>query len=691
MFWWIVFGVFALVIFGALANTNDGSGGDISMFTAPPLSAEEQAKLKANRKTENYDASYTTPGRQILVLYGTAYGFSEQLARKLFLQLRKQSTETDPSSPFFNLDVQPRLVNMRDYENYIDLAQENYLVVLCSTAGDGVPPADARGFIDFLENAQKTNAFNLKHLKYAVLALGDTSYPHFCRAGKTVEQLLSGLGASNFLPLQEVDKEDWTVLDKWFAAVPAVLSSALPTTPCIDDYLSQRAAPASASAAAGLYSRTNPFLATIIHKHCLTVLGQQDDKEILHIEFDLRDPAHPDDLSLAYTSGDALGILPLNNPQDVRDILNLLGATGQEVIATTTAAKNDDSNNNNNTLSAALTQQYDLKTIRAQLLQYIASLFTPTLQQQHADKYNFLLAILKGGNEAKDNKVLADYIYGREVVDVLSDYSFILAPSAAITTTTGFELNKFLTFLRPLQPRYYSISSSPLITPDGKQCHITVSIVRYHTYNRHRGGICTTHLADRLQVGDRVGVFISKNVDFRLPASLQTPIIMVGPGTGIAPFRAFIQERSLLKKQAVAAGAAGAAPASFGENILYFGCRFRSRDYTYESELESYVAAGDLRLRLAFSRDGPTKVYVQHLIAQDGAHLMQLLLEQGAHFYICGDGQYMAADVIEALKQCYIQYQQSKQPAIPVTADMATAFITQLEKEKRLEKDVWIT
>ena len=674
MFWWLVIlGVVALTCYLSLRQEKDDSGGDFNAF----VKKADPSKPKVKKASESFDEVYSTPGRQVLILYATAYGFAEVLGKKLYTRVRKESEQS--------LNLQPRLVNMKSFEGFVDLAQETTVYVIASTAGDGqrkegdnadgwttmragqlralralrtwtarfcllltvspfrfplcfatthlthagVPPSDSRDFFDYLSS----NKLDLSHLHFAVLALGDTAYPHFCRAGKTLDARFLELGAQPIAPRVDVDREDWGLIDSWMDTLMRSLES-YHLRPEQLDYLSSR----SPSASGSLYSRTNPFMAEVTVKYCLTQLGQAEDKEIIHVELDLADSG------LEYTAGDAVGIVPTNNPSEVDTLLKAWGRTGKERIFSPVECS----------LRETLLESFDLKAVKTSLLDCLLKSCSPSPIE--AGK---LQTILSAG-DSKQNAPLQEYLHHREILDVLVDF-----PKAARNLT----VRNMLAHLRPLAPRYYSISSTPVLQPS--TVSVTAAVVRYSLRDKPRTGVCTTFLSDRTEVKQVVPVFISSNPDFRLPPSGETPIIMVGPGTGLAPFRAFVQER-------VARGASG-------KNTLYYGCRRAARDFTYKDELESLAAQGKLNLRCAFSRDQKEKVYVQHLVEQDGAAIAADL-QAGGHFYICGDGSQMAVDVTRALEALL----QKHVPGVSSLAD-AQEYIAKMEKEGRFEKDVWIT
>lgn len=637
-FWVSIIAVLVLVAYFILRQESDSTGGDFNTFVKKPSSSSSVGSpkpKKAKDPLESCDEVYQKPGRQVLILYGTAYGFAELLSKKLYRMLRTSpedgSVGIEPS-----LNVQPRLVNMKDWESgYVELEKETFVMLIVSTAGDGVPPSDARDFYDFLQSNKK---LSLAHLQVAVLALGDTSYPHFCRCGKEVDKRLQEMGAQQVLPRVDVDKEEWPKIDAWMSSLIKQINLSFHVKPEMMDYLSAKEHPTLSSS--NSFSRTNPFEAILTKKYCLTKTGQPDDKEIFHMEFDLSGSG------LSYTSGDAIGIVPLNHPSEVEAMLRAWGRTGKEKLFAPRECS----------LRETLLSDFDLKQIKTSFLTCLLRDCAPP--QVEASK---LQAILEGGDN-KDNKLLQEFLHHREILDVLLEF-----PKSARNLT----LRNCLAHLRPLQPRYYSISSSPLLTPE--KPNVTAAVVRYEMRGIKRTGVCTTYLADRVKEGEIVRCFYSKNMDFRLPTKGETPIIMVGPGTGLAPFRAFVQERI--------------AQQCRGAMRLYFGCRYRSRDYMYSDELEGWATAKHIQLRVAFSREQEKKVYVQHLIEEDGEEIASLL-SQGAHFYICGDGNSMSNDVTSALERVLIKHM--KQTGVK-TQQQAKEFVQKMEEEGRFQKDVWIT
>lgn len=378
---------------------------------------------------------------------------------------------------------------------------------------------------------------------------------------------------------------------------------------------------------AALYSRKNPYPAKVLTNRLLSKPGSA--KEIRHFEIDLRDSG------LTYEVGDALGVFPQNNPALVEEIIAALGATGEEPTPGVDGAEVS--------LRAALSRERQITQTDKKLLEAIAA------RSEGASVVKELLS----DPLRKDD--LQKYTYGMEVIDFLLSH-----PSIRFTPA------EFVPLLRKLQPRLYSISSSLKAHPD--EVHLTIATVRYESHGRARHGVCSTYLAERSEPPATVPLFFHSAKHFRLPEDPATAVIMVGPGTGIAPFRAYLQER-------MATGATG-------KNWLFFGDQKSTSDYSYQEELEGWQKAGVLhQLHTAFSRDQEEKIYVQHRMLENGPELYRWL-EEGAHFYVCGDASRMAKDVDAALHQI-VQKEGGKTPL------EAAEYVEALKKSKRYKRDVY--
>lgn len=554
------------------------------------------------------------PQKQLLpltILFGSQTGTAEQLAKRLGAKSKEKG-------------FAPRILEANAI-TLSDLAKCERLLLVTSTWGDGDPPDNAATLWTALQGAE---APLMPGLSYAVLALGDRNYSEFCGAGKKFDERLAALGAKRVCPRVDCDTDYETAAAEWMTAALAALPaepSAIPPTP--SDAAAQSAASTASTEKKPLgYDRKNPFKAKLIASRILNRTGGS--KETRHVEISLEGSG------LTYEVGDALGVVPANCPLLAAEILERLGCDGEEAVPNADGAESS--------LRHALQHSY-------QITQPTPSLLREIVQRAggQSTEWSGLLTLEKKAD-------LDAYMRGRDVLDFLKS-----APSAKFAPT------EFVALLQKLQPRLYSISSSPKAHPG--EVHLTVGAVRYEAHGRVRKGVCSTFLADRVEPGGAVPVFIQTSHGFRLPANPDTPIIMVGPGTGIAPFRAFVEERRAIGAK--------------GGNWLFFGDQQRACDFLYEEQLVALQQDGFLRLDLAFSRDQAEKIYVQHRMLENAAELWKWL-DAGAHFYVCGDAKRMARDVDAALHQA-IQVGGGK------SADEASAFVQSLKAAKRYQRDVY--
>ncbi|TYQ11111.1 UNVERIFIED_ORG: sulfite reductase (NADPH) flavoprotein alpha-component [Gordonia westfalica J30] len=406
-----------------------------------------------------------------------------------------------------------------------------------------------------------------------------------------------------------------------YDAASAGTSTPLSTTP--DESSTQQSAPARRKPARSPWNRRNPYPATIVTNTILS--GPGSAKEVRHVEIALGDSG------ITYEPGDGIAITPVNDPALVDLLLERLGAVGDEIIADRKATYS---------LREALTTRYEIGCPSKYLAKAVAE------RTDHAELTRLI--------EAGDAQALDTWLHGRDVLDLLN-----------IDPTMVFAPEELLEELSPLAHREYSISSSPAV--HSGTVHITMATVRYVAGDRERGGVCSTHIADRCAPGDTVKVFITPNKTFRLPEG-DVPAVMIGPGTGIAPFRAFLHHR--------------AATGSTGSNWLFFGDQHRDTDYLYADEIDGFVTDGLLdRLDLAFSRDQDHKVYVQDRMRENGADLFAWL-EKGAHVYVCGDAATMAGDVDAALHEIVAQHG-------GLDSDAARDYVDALRAAGRYARDVY--
>lgn len=493
-----------------------------------------------------------------------------------------------------------------------DLAKAANLLVIVSTWGDGEPPETAISFYKEFMTADLA----LSGVRYSVCALGDTSYEKFCQTGKDLDARFEALGAVRIFNRQDCDVD---YEDSYAGWLEGSLSALAPAS----------AAPVSFVAAVVVptveFGKKNPFPAETLESVRLN--GEGSAKETLHLEFSLAESG------LSYEPGDALAVIPVNAPDVVKVIIQAAKLTGNEEI--------DVKNVGRKLLADALREDYDITALSRAVLTKLA---------EAADSAT-LRALL--AEDAKEQ--LKAYNHGREIIDAIIDFAPHGLPAEALAG-----------IFRKLPPRLYSIASSPLAHT--AEVHLTVAAVRYETHGRLRKGVCSTYMADLVKTGDPVQVFVQPNKNFRLPADGSTPIIMVGPGTGVAPFRAFVEHRAAL--------------GSSGKNWLFFGDQHYTYDFLYQLEWQDHLKEGVLtRLDVAFSRDQPEKVYVQDRMIQQAKALYEWL-EEGAHFYVCGDANRMAHDVHEALISV-VENQAG------ISREAAEAYVEDLKKTKRYQRDVY--
>ena len=550
-------------------------------------------------------AASTPSSLKIAVLYASQSGTAETLARKLTKELKARG----------------HVASLTSLEGYTPatLAEERHAILIASTYGEGDPPDAVEPFFQqlCLEHFPR-----YQDLSFAVLALGDSSYEHFCKFGIDLDNKLAALGATRICDRVDCDVDLDDTFTNWKSSLLDRLetnTSALPTTSA------RSAAAIAATKPAATYTRENPYLAPLIDRRPLTC--DVSSKLTMHVAFSIADS------KLEYEAGDACGVLPENDYSLVSEIIDTLKFSSDVPVQLPKSGTT--------TLLNALTSHLQItrltrKTIQAYATigncQRLFDLLIPE-QQSHLDKYT----------------------YDRGLIDLLHDYPGVLHDPADLVA-----------MLPSLSPRLYSISSSP--KAHAGEVHTTIAVVRYRSHNRDRGGVASTMLAERIAVGDKQPVYIQPNKRFRVPTDATKPIIMIGPGTGIAPFRAFLHERR--------------ATGATGNNWLFFGERSAATDFLYRDELEAMRNDGHLtRLDLAFSRDQERKIYVQDRMLEQGPEFYRWL-QEGASVYVCGDASRMAKDV-DATLHTIVEQQAG------LSKDAATEYVQQLKDEHRYHRDVY--
>ncbi len=494
-------------------------------------------------------------------------------------------------------------------------AAMSHVIIVISTYGEGEMPDNAELFWQALS---ADTAPRMEALSFGILALGDTGYDDFCQAGKLIDMRLEQLGAQRFATRLDCDIDFEDPAANWIAET-------LPKIPRETNSPNGEVASAPAAVqtpAKSKWSRKSPYPSLIAANRLLS--GETSAKEIRHYEFSLGDS------EISYAAGDALGVMPVNDPVLVDAFLDHLGTTADANVEGINGAFGD-----------ALLKSLEICTPSKDFVKAVEA----------RAKNDELSHVLNNG----DKEALDGWLWGRDTLDVLR-----LLPAGELSAA------EFASLLKPLQHRAYSISSSPLEAPD--HIHLTIASVRYRTHGRDHGGVCSTFLADRIAENGKAGIFLSPNKAFRLPEDKQRPVIMVGPGTGIAPFRAFLQERR--------------ATSATGKNWLFFGDQHKASDFIYEDELTSLSNQGVLnRLDLAFSRDQDQKIYVQNRMMENGKDLYRWL-EDGAFFYVCGDATRMAKDVDQALHDVIRKFGDKSMAE-------TDAYVVDLKREKRYLRDVY--
>jgi sulfite reductase (NADPH) flavoprotein alpha-component len=509
---------------------------------------------------------------------------------------------------------------MADYK-VRDLQSEKNLLIIVSTHGEGVPPFAARELHEFIYSKR---APKLDGINYAVLALGDSGYFQFCKTGKDFDEQLEKLGAKRIVPRIACDVDFEAAAGKWLqSTIPAFATgevSASETSQQFRMVLPNQQTKEEKEEL--LYSKKNPFSAPVFEK--ILLHGKGTKRQTLHIELSTEDAP-----GLTYEPGDAAGVLPVNSVDLINEVLTETGLDAGEQVLINGKQKN---------LESALYRDVELSKITTDVVARYLS-FAPNEKLQKL---------------SEDAEKFKAYLEGRDIVDLLQDYP---------ATIDAINLIKIL---RPLQPRYYSISSSPKAFPG--ELHLTVGVVNYENAGRAKRGTCSTFLSELSVEDEKVPLFIESNPAFRLPQDDETPIIMVGAGTGIAPYRAFVQHRELADKR--------------GKSWLFFGNRNFETEFLYQREWQDFLKTGALtNMDVAFSRDGDKKVYVQDRLLEKGSEVFQWL-EDGAHFYICGDMKNMARHVQDTLVKIV-----EKEGVM--SKEHAQEYVDNLEKDKRLQLDVY--
>ena len=590
-------------------------------FLAGVFYDQGQGAPKEGSISDSTAARDSVPKKPLVILYGSQTGSAEGLAKKVAKEAGR-------------LGYHPTVLQANDYTK-ANLVTQTRLVYITSTWGDGDPPDNATQFWSWLTSSEVPR---LEHLAFAVLGLGDKNYSDFCGASKKVDARLEALGARRLAARGECDVDYESTANTWISDLwPALKTvsdsenTAIGSDPVLSGETREKErrlieTGAVAVTPSTVWSKARPFGARLKNNRRLN--REDSSKDTRHLEIDLA-PSN-----LQYTVGDALGVVPKNCPVLVEELLAALNFRGEEAVAT---------------------PQGQEISLHSALLDYF-QITSPTLEfcreMARRSSNSELTHLLEPANKPQ----LDVWLQGRDCVDI-----------ARACGSVDLTPKEFVSTLRKLNPRLYSISSSP--NAHLNEVHLTVAAVRYEAHGRSKKGVASCWLADRVRpMESDVPVFVQTSHGFRLPTDGSKPVIMVGPGTGIAPFRAFLEERRV--------------SGSKGKNWLFFGDQRRSQDFLYEEQITAWTSDGHLeRLDLAFSRDQTAKIYVQDRMLESAGELWKWL-EDGAHFYVCGDAKRMAKDVDAALHQV-IREVGGK------TEEQAESYVSSLKTEKRYQRDVY--
>lgn len=580
----------------------------------PTLSESQKIWLSGYFAAQSTSAAGEAPGqetapdsvpsvsREVTILYGSQTGNAQSLAKKAGKTLEGEGNQATVTA-------------MSDFKTNNLKKLENLLIIV-STHGEGDPPDNALSFHEFLHGRR---APKLDGLHFSVLSLGDSSYEFFCQTGKEFDSRLEELGGTRLYPRVDCDLDYDEPAGEWLNGVLDSLNQRQGGS-------QQVQAAETSNDAESSFSRTNPFKAEVLEN--INLNGRGSNKETRHIEISLEGSG------LTYKPGDSLGIYPENEAALVGQLLDALPWDPKTKV---TVNKQGEAI----TLKEAFITYYEITVLTAPLLEKAAKLSSNEELHELAAQ----------GNREK----LSTYIFGRDLLDLVRDFG-----------VWGDSADEFVSILRKIPARLYSIASSLAANPD--EVHLTIGTVRYEAHDRERKGVCSTYCAERVNPGDTLSIYVQQNDNFKMPDNPETPIIMVGPGTGVAPFRAFMQEREETGAQ--------------GKSWLYFGDQHFVTDFLYQTEWQRWLKEGVLtKMDVAFSRDTEKKVYVQHRMLQNSNELFKWL-EEGAAVYVCGDEKNMAHDVHNTLIQII-------QTEGGLTTEQAVAYLADMQQQKRYQRDAY--
>ncbi|WP_427838496.1 assimilatory sulfite reductase (NADPH) flavoprotein subunit [Actinobacillus pleuropneumoniae] len=554
------------------------------------------------KDSSNLTALVASEPLKVTVLSASQTGNAKSVADKLAERLTAEGVNVVRTS-------------LKDYKEK-NIADEQLVLLVTSTQGEGEAPEEGVVLLKLL-NGKK--APKLDRLQFAVLGLGDSSYPNFCQAGKDFDQRFYDLGATRLFERVDADLDFQATADQWINEIVEIIKAK--NNEGVAANLTPNASQTPVVTNQSKYNKANPFPATLITNQRIT--AKDAEKDVRHLEFDLSGSG------LSYQSGDVLGVYFENDPALANEILTALGLSAEEQVTLQDQTL---------PLSTALQTQFELTQNTAAFVKNYAAL------ANHAE-LNAIVA---------DSEQLQNFVQNTPLVDVINSYPADLSA------------DQLLALLRPLTPRLYSIASAQ--SEVGEEVHLSVGVVRYGYNGKARAGAASSYLADRVEEDGQVRIFVEHNDNFKLPQDSSKPIIMIGSGTGIAPFRSFVQQRATDEAE--------------GKNWLIFGNQHFASDFLYQTEWQQFAKDGFLhKYSFAWSRDQEQKIYVQDKIREEAETLWQWL-QQGAYLYVCGDAGRMAKDVNQALLDVIAQQGS-------LNADEAEEYLDNLREEKRYQRDVY--
>ncbi|WP_436855513.1 diflavin oxidoreductase [Staphylococcus caeli] len=570
-----------------------------------PVTNKDAVANTATEQPNIASASTESEPLEVHVLYGTETGNAEEIAETFESKLKTQNFKVH----LWDMDDFPR----------DSLPEVEHLFIICSTQGVGEPPINA---LDLYDHLHSDAAPQLNSVNFAVLALGDQDFPDFCQAGKDFDHILGQLGAHRIADRVDCDFDYEETAEQWIIDMLELLTQISPDThedtPNIEDEVVTIEEPQAP------YSKSNPFQAEVLKNTVLT--EPEASREVRHLELSLE--GYPE----TYEPGDSIVITPQNDPALVEQLIATLNWDSDTFVPI-----ND--SGDTRSLKDALTHDFEISKLTPGLMKKAAELFGNPMLNANIQKSEWV----------------ENYIYGRDLIDLIQSF-----------TPVALEPSKLPQLLRKLPPREYSISSSHLVNPSS--VHLTVRVVKYESHQRERQGVCSVQLAELTPVGETLPIYIKKNPNFTFSEDADTPVIMIGAGTGIAPYRAYLQESEHLNLRS--------------DKWLIFGNQNQQHDFLYQYDLEHWLQTGILnKLDLAFSRDTENKIYVQHRIEQNSAEFYKWI-EAGATIYLCGNKDEMASGVHQSLVNILKMEGNYNQ-------DEAEAYLNDMIKQQRYQRDVY--